>query len=102
MAKLGLAPKKLSSENSSVALAKTSDSVQNSVGEDAKRLAAAALAAVKDAAANAQVGKGKIQVSLSFLLLNDIVLVPSRLGDTSYHNLSLHYYFKIRNSKFKW
>lgn len=85
MAKLGLAPKKLSSENSSVALAKTSDSVQNSVGEDAKRLAA-----VKDAAANAQVGKGKIQVSLSFLLLNDIVLVPSRLGDTSYHNLSLH------------
>lgn len=97
MAKLGLAPKKLSSQNSSVASAKTSDSVQNSVGEDAKRLAA-----VKDAAANAQVGKGKIQVSLSFLLLNDIVLVPSRLGDTSYHNLSLHYYFKIRNSKFKW
>ncbi|KAF3339839.1 craniofacial development protein 1 isoform X2 [Carex littledalei] len=63
MAKLGLAPKKLSSENSSVASAKTSDSVQNSVGEDAKRLAAAALAAVKDAAANAQVGKGKIQIT---------------------------------------
>ncbi|KAJ4787792.1 Craniofacial development protein 1 [Rhynchospora pubera] len=63
MVKLGLAPKKVISENSSEASKKTSDPVQNSGGEDAKQLAAAALAAVREAASNSQVGKGKIQIT---------------------------------------
>jgi hypothetical protein len=106
MVALGLAPKKSLSQNSSEASKKTSDSVQNSVGEDAKQLAAAALAAVRDAALNSQVGKGKIQVSVSFChcmtLFSLLPFIFDEVWALQVTTIHLWYlYLKVQNSNNK-
>lgn len=62
MIALGLAPKK--SSNSEEILKKRPDCTQNGTSEEAKKLAAAALAAVRDATFASTAGKGKVEVSL--------------------------------------
>ncbi|CAA3028485.1 Hypothetical predicted protein [Olea europaea subsp. europaea] len=62
MTSLGLAPKTMSSPGQDVS-AKCPSISQNGASDEAKKLAAAALSAVKDAAALAAVGRGKIEIS---------------------------------------
>ncbi|KAL2510983.1 Craniofacial development protein 1/Bucentaur [Abeliophyllum distichum] len=62
MTSLGLAPRKMSSPGLDV-LAKCPSITQNGASDDAKKLAAAALSAVKDAAALAAVGRGKVEIT---------------------------------------
>ncbi|KAL2555407.1 Craniofacial development protein 1/Bucentaur [Forsythia ovata] len=62
MTSLGLAPRKMSSPGQDV-LAKCPSITQNGASDDAKKLAAAALSAVKDAAALAAVGRGKVEIT---------------------------------------
>lgn len=56
--------------------------VQNNASDEAKKLAAAALAAVKDDAAASASGRGKVAVSL--LLSGAPVLVVNTLGSSIY------------------
>lgn len=62
MTSLGLAPKKMSSPGQDVS-AKCPSITQNGASDEAKKLAAAALSAVKDAAALAALGRGKVEIS---------------------------------------
>lgn len=61
MTYLGMGSKKTASPSQGVPEKRTSIA-QNGTSEDAKKLAAAALAAVQDAAISAMAGKGKVEV----------------------------------------
>ncbi|CAI9773890.1 unnamed protein product [Fraxinus pennsylvanica] len=61
MTSLGLAPKKISPGQD--VSAKCPSITQNGASDEAKKLAAAALSAVKDAAALAALGRGKVEIS---------------------------------------
>ena len=69
MVTIGLTTKKTSANQEP--LGKRPDTVENGTSEEAKRLAAAALSAVRDAAtaaaASAAAGRGEIEVSIRLL-----------------------------------
>lgn len=65
---MGMAPKATESLKQ-CASQKGMDTMENNMSDEAKKIAAAALAAVKDDAANAASGRGKIAVSIPSGLL---------------------------------